>query len=352
MRVLLATPYRLDSASGVAAFVRFLVGAIRQESGVAVVVEPHPPGGPRAESNLRLAIRSCLALLRHRRDVEVVHCQQFHPQTVAVGLLGRILGKGVVFTVHGRSPRPGGLRGPAFDAAERIGRWVPHEVVFVANSLLAEMGGRGRIVPNGVPAQELRGVRAARESLRHELGLENAFVIAFVGRVTKDKGVVELVEVFRQIRLSVSRSLRLLVVGPLDPTLSFPAAGHSAAEDVLLLGFRSDARRYVAASDLFVLPSHREGLPLGLLEAMAMGLPVVATAVGDVPEVVRDRVTGVLVPPRDPDRLRTAVLWVMEHEADARGMGDAAATLIAEGYDESRVWREYRSLYGEVVRAR
>ena len=345
MRLLLATPYPVGSASGVSSFVRFLADAIRGRDGSVIIVAPR--GSEVPESNLRLSLRSSLTLLRHR-EVQLVHCQQLHPQSIVLGLLGRILGKGVVLTVHGKSPRPDGIRGLVFDLSERLGAMLPHRLVFVAESMFVEAGGRGRVIPNGVPVASLRAIRLTRASVRRELGLDEFFVIAFVGRVTEDKGVMELLEAFQHVRASVSRPLRLVFVGPRDSSLRLNNEG-AMNQDLLFLGYRSDAARCLAAADLFILPSHREGLPLSLLEAMAMGLPVVATSVGDIPKVVSDRVTGLLVPPKDADRLTDALLWILRHESEAKRMGEAAMRLVESAYDGARAWQDYRLLYDEVL---
>ena len=80
-----------------------------------------------------------------------------------------------------------------------------------------------------------------------------------------------------------------------------------------------------------------------------MGLPVVATSVGDIPKVVSDRVTGLLVPPKDADRLTDALLWILGHESEAKRMGEAAMRLVESAYDGARAWQDYRLLYDEVL---
>lgn len=340
MRVFFATPYPLAVASGVSAFVADLAERVRASGGEAVVAEPSGDE-PSGWGNLVLALRSARHLWR-RRDVDVVHCQQLHLQAAAIAFLGRVLGKTVITTVHGRSPRPMGLRGWTFDISERVARRAPNHLVYVARSLQADLNG-GTVIRNGVRVDVLRARRREREATRADLGVSEAFVIVFLGRVTRDKGIPVLLDAFRIVRESVSSPVRLLLVGPVADDVR--TLVDRLPPDVRALGPQSDPARFLAAADLFVLPSLREGLPLSLLEAMAVGLPVVATSVGDIPEVVRPGETGRLVQPGDSHALATAIRSFAEDAASARVCGSRAADLVASEYDSQQTWAHYARLY-------
>jgi glycosyltransferase involved in cell wall biosynthesis len=94
--------------------------------------------------------------------------------------------------------------------------------------------------------------------------------------------------------------------------------------------------------DAFVLPSLQEGMPLALLEAMAAGLPVIATSVGDVPQAVHDGNTGLLVPPADPDALATALNRIITDAALRQRLGPAARTRALD-YDWKKIWKKYET---------
>jgi glycosyltransferase involved in cell wall biosynthesis len=118
---------------------------------------------------------------------------------------------------------------------------------------------------------------------------------------------------------------------------------------VRFLGNRADVPDLVRASDLFVHPSHEEGFSNAILEAMAGGLPVVACEVGGNPEVVRDDVTGLLVPPRDPERLAAAMRGLLDDGEKRRRMGVEGRRRASEEFPLDRMVKEMEALYESVL---
>lgn len=115
------------------------------------------------------------------------------------------------------------------------------------------------------------------------------------------------------------------------------------------LGLRSDVPAILAAAELAVLPTLREGLPNVILEAMAAGKPVVASRVGGVPELVVDGETGFLVPPRDPEALARGVLTLLGDPARAEAMGQAGRERVIRCFSLDRMVRETQQLYEELL---
>jgi glycosyltransferase involved in cell wall biosynthesis len=115
---------------------------------------------------------------------------------------------------------------------------------------------------------------------------------------------------------------------------------------------RPDVERLLAAFDVFVLTSKTEGLPLVLLEAMATGLPVVATAVGGIPDLIEQGVNGYLVPPGDERELTRRLVWLATHPGAGLRVGEAGRALALERYSLDRMVEGYDSLYERVVAAR
>jgi glycosyltransferase involved in cell wall biosynthesis len=204
---------------------------------------------------------------------------------------------------------------------------------------------RSGVAP-GRPAQDDEG-----RILRESLGISaDDPVIGIVAHVLPHKGFDDLI---RALGLIVPRfsQVRCLVVGEaprrkyLDHLLDL-AAQVGVRDALILAGAQEDVPRFLRAMDLFVLPSLTEGLPLTVLEAMAVGKPVIATAVGGIPEAVCPGETGLLVPPRDPGKLAAVVIDLLKDPAKARAMGDAGRrrvektfTMDNEAAQTARVYR-------------
>jgi glycosyltransferase involved in cell wall biosynthesis len=121
------------------------------------------------------------------------------------------------------------------------------------------------------------------------------------------------------------------------------------SEDVIFTGIRQDVPNILGLLDVFVLPSLWEGLPIALLEAMAAGLPVVATAVGGTPEVVVEGETGFLVPPRDPEALAEAILRLLREPDLRRRMGEAGRKRVAEHFSVEQMVQKTEALYEHLL---
>src|SRR5712691_9899204 len=160
--LMMATPYPVASVTGVGSFLRIMLERLRTAGCDSIIAEPHGQQLMSPLANVRLALRSALLLWRHRRTVDMVHCQQLHVQSVVLALLSRVLGKPVVTTVHGRSPRPRGVRGHVFVVMEQLAMRLPQRVVFVAYSLQTTFGRRGVVIPCGVRTRGIAGASVRR----------------------------------------------------------------------------------------------------------------------------------------------------------------------------------------------
>jgi glycosyltransferase involved in cell wall biosynthesis len=194
-------------------------------------------------------------------------------------------------------------------------------------------------------------------ALRAELGIApGQRVIGFVGRLVREKGIPELLEAFAAVQAAVADAV-LLLVGPDDPDKGdaiprqlFPAS--AAAGRIRFAGYRHDMPELYALMEVFVLPSHREGLPQTLMEAAAIGVPAVATNVRGCREVVADGETGLIVPPRDPPAMATALRRLLDDRELASRLGRNASARARARYDERAVFSRLQDLYLELSRAR
>jgi glycosyltransferase involved in cell wall biosynthesis len=207
------------------------------------------------------------------------------------------------------------------------------------------------VIPNGIDVERVRSRALSREDARRSLGLPlEAPIVGTVGGITAKKGHRVLVEAARRVVTRIPEATFAFVGLPIDADgVRRAISDAELSERVLLCGYREDAARLMRAFDVVCLPSFHEGLPLSLLEALAHGIPCVATAVGGVPEVLAEG-AGILVPRADPSSLATALLEVLERPERAAELS-AAARATSERYDVRETVRRTESVYLETLGA-
>ncbi len=193
-----------------------------------------------------------------------------------------------------------------------------------------------------------------RLETRQALGLPpGAVILACVAVLKAVKGHLDLLETLQMVRASLPHVCLLLAGdGAERGALEQRAAALGLGDSVRFLGWRSDVPQILAASDLVVMASHREGLPLALLEAGAAGRPVVATDVGGVREAVEDGVTGLLLPPRNPGRFAETVLGLLDSPERMRAMGEHARDRVQERFAAEGIARQWEALYDRLLAGR
>ena len=207
-------------------------------------------------------------------------------------------------------------------------------------------------IPNGVDSTRFGG--AGRSDARRRLGVAaDQVVVGTVGRLDPVKDQASLVKAFAALRTARPGALLVIVGdGPCRPELTQLISGLGLESHVLLLGERQDIPELMAAMDLFVLPSIAEGMSNTVLEAMATGLPVVATRIGGNPELIEDGLTGRLVPPLDVAGLGAAIDGYLD-DAHLRALhGKAARHRAVERFDLAVMARAYGNLYDTVLGGR
>jgi len=199
---------------------------------------------------------------------------------------------------------------------------------------------RTTVIPNGMDL-------AAYETLPRERLWPGRPVIGTVANLSRDKDPDTLLRAFAEIRQTFPHA-RLVIAGdgPEAGAVRAEAARLGVAGEVEFLGFRGDVPRVLAALDVFVLSTRTEGMGIAILEAMAAGVPVVASAVGGVPEVVEDGVTGRLFAAGEAAALRDAVVEILNDRALREGLIGRALVRVRERYSLDRMVGDYLRLYG------
>jgi N,N'-diacetylbacillosaminyl-diphospho-undecaprenol alpha-1,3-N-acetylgalactosaminyltransferase len=193
-----------------------------------------------------------------------------------------------------------------------------------------------------------------RQRLRQERGFSpDAVVVTMIARLIAPKGVRE----FLQAAERLNEKGRFVLIGEPDPgnldSLTWEEIQEYVRRGIVLApGWQNDVIPWLAITDIFVLPSYREGTPVTVLEAMAMGLPVVATDVAGCREAVVSGETGFLVSPRNVDELVRAIQKLVEDPALRRRMGQAGRARVVQHFAVERIVEQYLELYTEVLEHR
>lgn len=307
---------------------------------------------PRAQAR---AFRALLDVFRAER-FDLVHAHNPISGLLARAAARRAGVPRVAYTCHGflfNQPGPAWRRGLALGLEKMAGRLT--DVFMTVSEEEAADARRLRIHPNatavlnGRNPAEFRPDAAARAGVRSELGVApEACVVAVVSRLVRHKGHPELLSAMENVP-----DAELWVVGdrlptdhgePLEPY--FARAGAALGPRLRRLGYRHDVARLLAASDVFALPSHFEGLPMSVVEAMLTGLPVVATKVRGPREQVLDGETGFLVPPFEAAPLADALRRLTDDAALRARMGEAGRARALERYTEAKVMARTLDLLG------
>lgn len=261
-----------------------------------------------------------------------------------------------VHTVHSLAQREVDLPGIWVHRAAYASGVVPVSIATEVSKSLRHLYGLRDVplIPNGIPVAAYGRRAGEAQACRHALGFSDTdILVVSVGRLSEAKNPLLLLEAFSRASGS-DEVFHLLLVGdgPLRGLIERRREELGLMGRVHLLGVRSDVPTILGASDVFVLASDWEGNPLSVMEAMAAGLPVVATAVGGVPELVDEGMDGFLVPPRDPAALAAALRSLLREPERRKTLGAAARRKAVARFDVSAMARKYEALYESLLAER
>lgn len=326
----------------------------------------HDRGDPVPELHTAAAacgVRSHLIECRHRFDlgavkqlrwlvdaheIDVLHCHGYREDLYAVA--ARTRAKKVTTNHLWKRTTP------ALRFYARVDSWLARRfdrVVAVSLEILRELEAKGfkapqlTSIPNGVDIA--RYAPTGKQPAGAPRGAAPRTVLAAIGSLTEEKGHDHLLGAVA--RLGSDRGITLLIVGdgPRRERLQKLATDLGVADDVRFLGRRNDIPDILAGTDIFVLPSLNEGLPIALLEAMACERACVATDVGDVGRAIETGVTGVLVRSADVEALASALERLVADPELRRRLGRAARQRAVERFSAERMTEAYCALYDELL---
>jgi glycosyltransferase involved in cell wall biosynthesis len=289
------------------------------------------------------------ALLRLERlaateRIDLIHCHD--RRTVLAGaVVGRLSGVPMVYTAHNTFPDKYFTRA-----------FLGHHIVAVSEAVrqnLEQVFRRPRdsvrLIYNGVEVQP--SDIAQRRALREEWGLRPpARVISMVGRLTEQKGHRYLLEALPHV-IRACPELRVLLVGdgPLRRPLEAALARKNLGAHVIFCGNQANAPLFMEISEFLVAPSLWEGFNLAVVESLCLGVPVVASAIACHREIITPGETGLLVPPQEPAALAEAMLFMLHHREEARGMGQRCTQTARRNFSLPRMLAHYEEYYGEIL---
>lgn len=290
------------------------------------------------------AFLSIITYIR-RHNIDVIHTH-----LLASDFMGRIAGfltrRPVISTVH-NSRKDLDLEPLRRKIMQRwTARLMCSKLIVVSDLIHDEIAdwfrmppGRVVVIPNGVDMNRFyRGPEFDRAAIKRSLLGGEFPLITNVARLVPEKGQSYLVEAVRIVtKIRPDARFILLGDGPLRSALEAQAQSLNVSNKIIFTGFRSDVADVLAASDIFVLPSLREGMPVSLLEAMAADCPSIGSDVGGVGQTLRHNVNGLMVPPADAQALADAILQYLENPDFARKMAVAARDWVNRHYS-MRAW--------------
>jgi len=312
-------------------------------------------------SNLMISLSFCLStaliLFRKKKEYDLVHFHGASLPLITNILPLKLYGKKVVAKVASAKlgTEAGSLHGKYSFLGSMLVWMLKRVDRFVAISkeikdgLLNDGFNQARItrIPNFIDQNLFHpSGKESGDQIRKKLDFTDGKIVTFSGRLVERKGVGVLLEVWRKL-IQDHKDVLLIILGsgPLEKKLKNQSKLLGIEENVRFCGFINNIGNYLAATDIFVFPSFQEGFPNSVLEAMACGLPVIATRIGGVVDVIKNEENGLLVEPGNVDQLADALKKLISDPEYASALGKNAIKTVRENYDINVIANKYIDLY-------
>lgn len=319
-------------------------------------------------SKMLAAVTTVPELARLVRWCDVVHIHGVSTKNVMVSAMARLIGRPIVLSLHtmgadepGPIRKAGALMHQSFQAAAKY--------LAVSNGLMEASLAAGvpphriEVVPNAIDVDQFQPAPAAeKRHLRRDAGHDTAGpVILFVGYFSHDKQPRVLFDAWMKLLdhhhldatawfVGATKSSYYEVDGRIAEGMRRDAAARGRTDRLVFTGPVHEVQRYFRLADVFVLPSRREGLPVALMEAMACGLPSVASRLpGATDTLIQDQVSGLLVPPGDVDAFASAIAAMLKDPPRAAAMGATARQVILDRFASEKIAGRWLNAYESVL---
>ncbi len=314
----------------------------------------------RVRSSISGAPQAAAKILRHAREwgADILHSHGYKGD-ILLGLLSpRVRRAPVVTTIHGWTAVGFFSKVGLYQAAAALAMRRMDRVVAVSSGirdypLLRRLGIRPAVIQNGIPALTFSDAGSERRIPDPWATRPERFRVVSIGRLSPEKGFDVLIRAVSLMKeQGVDACLVILGEGPERESLSKLSEKLGVSDRVLLAGYEDRAYRFLPSFDVFALPSRTEGLPVTLLEAMQAGVPIVATRVGEIPEVLDQGGLGELADPGDAEGLARALTAVHGNRDLALEKSRLARDKALSAYSSDRMAQGYLHLYASLLRER
>lgn len=307
---------------------------------------------------------SKLSRIMRENEIQIVHTQGgrggFFARTAAKKAKVPVIISTIAMPVEGFNV--GLLKKSIYMALDRISERYAHKFITVSEDLRQTLIKKHKLPPekvvtiyNGLEVEEYRRVENAEQALREEFRIpRNNTLIGYIGRFTWQKGLnyfIEAIQLMQHNNPDLADKVTFLIVGDGEErdVLKRRIAELRSEERIIFAGFRKDIKRILSALNILVLPSLREGQPIILLEAMAVGTPIIATDIAGVRETIENKVSGILVKPRDPAALANAMVEFARNPQATQGMVENARRAVEQKFNLGDKIIQHERLYESLV---
>ncbi|MCR4286839.1 MAG: glycosyltransferase, partial [Deltaproteobacteria bacterium] len=289
-----------------------------------------------------------LKLIRtfRKHNINLVHTHGYKSNILA-GMAARFCGIKTVKTEHGRQESSRGFSGRRMSFNLKLDRFITglfvDEIVYVSKDIQSFYQKIYR-----KPSQTViyNGIKPIALSEDGSVCLDRNFInIGIVGRIAEVKGHIHLINAVK--RLPDLDRLRVLVFGegPLKETLQNYCEKNGLSNKIIFMGFKDNIHEYISQLDIFIMPSLHEGLPYALLEAMFLRVPVIASNVGGIKEILENNVDSILIEPSNPEVMADAIRGLVENKDLRKRLKENAFKKVAEKFTIGKMASEYLRVY-------